>query len=292
MPDFLVFTAIIPKLFCSKIILDLHDPMPELYMSKYHVQENNMTVRLLKYLENQSVNFSDFILTANPYFQKLFLARNPELKEKIAVILNCPDPKIFHSQRYVQNSKYFTLLYMGTIDERFNLELVIEALNILKKKISHLKFIVIPKIDNEGPYFRKLKEKISQYHLESQVIISHPLPLEKIAIKLKQADIGIVLAKNGQFTESIMPVKLLEFIAMEIPVIATKTKILVQYFSDKMLYFLRENSPEEISQVIYSFYKNKRLRMSLSKNAKIFLKKYNWKNEEIKYQKLIDYLIN
>ena len=30
MPDFLVFSALIPKLLGAKVVLDLHDPMPEL----------------------------------------------------------------------------------------------------------------------------------------------------------------------------------------------------------------------------------------------------------------------
>ena len=30
MPDVLVFSALVPKAFGAKVILDLHDPMPEL----------------------------------------------------------------------------------------------------------------------------------------------------------------------------------------------------------------------------------------------------------------------
>lgn len=35
MPDFLIFAALVPRLLGAKLILDIHDPMPELYMSKY-----------------------------------------------------------------------------------------------------------------------------------------------------------------------------------------------------------------------------------------------------------------
>jgi len=37
LPDFLVFVALIPKLFGAKVILDMHDPMPELYAAKFGV---------------------------------------------------------------------------------------------------------------------------------------------------------------------------------------------------------------------------------------------------------------
>ncbi len=36
MPDALVFAAVIPRLCGAKVILDIHDPMPETYGSKFH----------------------------------------------------------------------------------------------------------------------------------------------------------------------------------------------------------------------------------------------------------------
>src|SRR5215472_5321567 len=40
MPDFLVFSTIIPRLFGTKIILDIHDPMPNTFASKFKGHEN------------------------------------------------------------------------------------------------------------------------------------------------------------------------------------------------------------------------------------------------------------
>ncbi len=318
MPDVLVFAAVVPKIFRSKVILDLHDPMPELYMSKYHVQERNLIVKSLKYLEKKSMHFSDIILTANPFFKRIFIKRNPEINNKIHIILNCPDPKIFHTQPITYNLQHSTcnlqnfdfaqgksaalqlrsgkahnlqelnLMYMGTIDERFNLSLVIDAVNLLKEKIPHLRFVIIPKIEQEGRYFQALKQKILYYKLKNLVIIKRPLPLEIIAKELRHADVGIVLAKKGRFTESIMPVKLLEFIAMGVPVIATRTKILSDYFTDKMLYFLKENTPKELSNALFTLYKNKKQRQKYARNAKNFLSKYNWQKEEAKYLALFN----
>jgi Glycosyl transferase 4-like domain len=41
MPDFLVFSALVPRLRGAKILLDLHDPMPELYCGIYAAQEKH-----------------------------------------------------------------------------------------------------------------------------------------------------------------------------------------------------------------------------------------------------------
>ncbi len=37
MPDFIVFAALIPKIFGAKVILDVHDTMPEFYATKFNI---------------------------------------------------------------------------------------------------------------------------------------------------------------------------------------------------------------------------------------------------------------
>ena len=44
MPDVLVFGAIVPKLLGAKIILDLHDPMPELMQTIFKLPEDSFSV--------------------------------------------------------------------------------------------------------------------------------------------------------------------------------------------------------------------------------------------------------
>src|SRR5262245_27129155 len=47
MPDVLVFSALVPKALGAKVVLDLHDPMPELMMTIFGLQTTSATVRLL-----------------------------------------------------------------------------------------------------------------------------------------------------------------------------------------------------------------------------------------------------
>ena len=48
MPDVLVFSALVPKALGAKIILDLHDPMPELMQTIFGLEESSFGVRFLK----------------------------------------------------------------------------------------------------------------------------------------------------------------------------------------------------------------------------------------------------
>lgn len=290
MPDILVFTTAVPRLLGAKILLDMHDPMPELYMSKYHTGEYNPVVRILKYLESASFKFANHIITANESFKSIFLRRNIMDQNKIDIILNCPDPRIFHSQPTTHNSQLFTLFYMGTVEERFGLDIVLDAISEIIKQIPNFKFIVVPKLINEGVYFQSFRNRIYNSELSEYVMIESPKTLEEIAEMLKRADVGIVLAKNGVFTENIFPVKLLEFVQMNIPIIATKTKVLSQYFNDEQIYFLKRNTPGEFAAAVLNLYKNKKRRQSYAQKAKRYLNEYNWQKEEKKYLDIIDSL--
>ena len=47
-PDFLVFSAWLPKLAGAKIILDIHDILPEFFANKFRKPEGSVYVKLLK----------------------------------------------------------------------------------------------------------------------------------------------------------------------------------------------------------------------------------------------------
>ena len=62
-PDFLVFSALVPKLFGAKVVFDMHEVMPELFISIYELPEKHPLVRLLVFLEKLSVSFANEVKT-------------------------------------------------------------------------------------------------------------------------------------------------------------------------------------------------------------------------------------
>ena len=55
MPDILVLSSLVPKALGAKVILDQHDPMPELMMTIFDLNETSRSVRLLRWLEKWSI---------------------------------------------------------------------------------------------------------------------------------------------------------------------------------------------------------------------------------------------
>jgi glycosyltransferase involved in cell wall biosynthesis len=94
MPDVLVFSALIPKLLGAKVVLDLHDPMPELMMTIFRLKPGSLAVRSLRRLERWSIAFADVVFTVNVACKKIFASRGCPAT-KIHVVMNSPDEEIF-----------------------------------------------------------------------------------------------------------------------------------------------------------------------------------------------------
>src|SRR5947199_5239554 len=126
MPDVLVFSAIVPKLLGAKIILDLHDPLPELMQTIFRLPEDSLSVRILKRLEKWSIRFADLVLTVNLACKKIYSSRSCE-SGKIKVVINSPDDEVFgfrsaavpgRNGRNGDDSKPFVILYHGSLVRR------------------------------------------------------------------------------------------------------------------------------------------------------------------------------
>ncbi len=104
MPDFLVFAAWLPKLTGAKIILDIHDIMPEFYASKFKKGENAFGIKVLKRIERASARFADHVIISNHLWLKPFVSRSaPE--RKCSVFINHVNQTIFYRRPRARNGR-------------------------------------------------------------------------------------------------------------------------------------------------------------------------------------------
>jgi hypothetical protein len=90
MPEILVLSGLIPKVLGAKIILDMHDPMPELMGTTLDRGEDTFAVRLLLKLERWSMAQADSVITTNVAFQRTFASRSCDAT-KLRIVMNSPN---------------------------------------------------------------------------------------------------------------------------------------------------------------------------------------------------------
>ena len=165
MPNFIVFTALLPKIAGKKIILDEHDPSPEIFISIADKTESSFLFKLAALEEKISTWFVNQIITTNQAFKTVFISRGcPE--DKITIVMNSPQTNIFDSvkssfpEQKTDSSNKFRIMYNGTIIKRHGLDILIDSVNILKDKIPDIELNIfgagefLPEILKKIKFFR------------------------------------------------------------------------------------------------------------------------------------------
>jgi glycosyltransferase involved in cell wall biosynthesis len=289
MPDFMVFTAILPKLLGAKILLDVHDLMPELYQSKFGFNEAHLLIRFITWMERLSIGFANRAIAVHkPHLEALCRHGNPP--QKFVVLQNLADMKIFirETDRQTRSESGFELIYHGTVSERHGLEVAVRAVSALQGKIEGLRLSVI----GDGDYISHLADLVKELGLRDVVQISKGMvPLDELACQIKSADVGIVPILYDDFTKYMLPVKLLEYVAIGKAVICSRTETIESYFDDSMVQFFSPGSVTELAESILLLYRNPARRRDLIANSDKFNVIYSWEQQKLAYYALIDGLL-
>ncbi|HXC35594.1 MAG TPA: glycosyltransferase, partial [Candidatus Acidoferrales bacterium] len=148
MPDVLVFSALAPKILGAKIILDLHDPMPELMITIFKLSAQSRGVRVLKLLEKWSTRFANLVLTVNEASKRIYASRSCS-PGKVHIVMNSPDEQIFRFEPVASrksemqgSNRPFTVMYHGSIFARNGLDLAVDALEMARRSVPNARLII------------------------------------------------------------------------------------------------------------------------------------------------------
>lgn len=274
LPDFLVFCSIIPKLLGASIILDLHDLMPEFYEGRFG-QTDSFVAKLVRIQERWACRFADHVITVSEPWQQALIQRGvPE--KKCSVVMNVADETIFHpseqERTFTKINGSFRLIYHGTFVKRYGLDLAIQAVDKVRTEIPNIHLSLV----GWGEFLPQMKEMISHLGLETYVEIDDLHLAEELPEIIQACDLGIVPYCNDIFTDGLVPTKLLEYAAMEIPAIAARTTAIQSYFADSNVEFFRPGDVQDLANCICRLYKDPDRLKELACRSKNFKCKYNW----------------
>ena len=286
MPDVLVFSALVPKALGAKIILDLHDPMPELMMSIYDLRAENHFVRWLKRLEKLSVSFAHLILTPNKAFQELFISRGCP-SEKIQIIMNSPESDIFNPSKYesltrtsANGEKPFKIMYHGLIAERHGLDTALEAIARLQPIIPRLEFHIF---GDHTPYMNKIDSQVRELRLRSCVHYHRYQPQIEIAKSIRSIDLGIIPNRRSPFTELNMPTRIFEYLAMGKPVVVPNTRGIRDYFGTESAFFFEPGDPQSLGDAILDVYRSPQKADSILTGGRSIYEAHRWELHRVQF---------
>jgi glycosyltransferase involved in cell wall biosynthesis len=288
MPDFLVFCTLIPKLMGAKILLDIHDPMPNTFASKFKSGDKGFFFKLLLWQEKLSAWYSDRVLTVHDPVKDLVLVKHGLPPDSIQVIANFADDQIFTLNPDYQADGKLRLIFHGTILERYGLRTLVQALAQVRNKDK-----MFVKIIGEGDFSNELKGLIDSAGLNGFVHFDNRFyPLHDIPRIISDANIGLVPLEISSITNYALPLKMLEYISLGLPVITVRNAAISYYFGESDCFYYQPGDPESLRAVLDRVAEDPALLMQYHQKAVSIREKFCWSNEKRKYISLLRELSN
>lgn len=290
MPNFLIFGALPIRVFGVRILLDLHDTMPEIQKTRTKGDPSPWLIRGLFFEEWLCMKLASYVITSE-HTKRDRLIENGLTRTKSSVILNLANPALFPEfplpERPTAPGAPFRIVYHGTLTWRLGVDTVIRAVGIAREKVPNLRY----EITGDGEQRDALIQLTKELGLESCVKFSDGfVPVEALADRLRGADLGVLASRLTSATDLMLPVKLLEYIRLGIPCAAAPTKTIRYYFTEESVRFAPPDDPQGVADVIVALAADPSARLNMARAARRFYDKHNYEAQRKTYTHIINEL--
>jgi glycosyltransferase involved in cell wall biosynthesis len=282
MPDILVLSALIPKLFGAKVVLDLHDPMPELMTTIFGHDPDSRSVRLIKGLEKWSLARANLVITVNIACKRIFGSRSCS-PEKIGVVMNSPAEEIFpfreprsYGVTKQDSTKRFVIMYHGSLVERNGVDLVVEALARVRESIPAAELRIY---GNKTAFLERVMGQVHSKGLQNNVRYLGGKRLEDLVGEIEDCDVGVIPNQRNAFTDINTPTRIFEYLALGKPVIAPRTLGIQDYFGPESLVFFESGNADDLAQQIKYVYSHRDKAIEIAERGQQVYLAHTWSQE-------------
>jgi glycosyltransferase involved in cell wall biosynthesis len=277
LPDFLVICAILPKVQRIPVVLDLHDLMPEFFAGRFGPGRMPIVARLVRVQERLSCRFADHIITVSEHWRRALLQRGvPEYK--CSVVMNVADERLFTrrpepTMPASRSDPTFRLIYHGTVTMRYGLDLAVRAVGLLRGEIPGIHLTILGRGD-AMPALVELRDRLglrAHVELRDELLLADELPTF-----IAGADLGVVPYRNDVFTDGLLPTKLMEYAAIGLPCVASRTTTIEAYFADAMVELAEPDDVDDLARAIRELHAEPQRLAALANRSVHFTERHSW----------------
>lgn len=285
-PDFLVFAAISAKLQHVPILLDIHDLLPEFYASKFKISPQTLRFRLLTLVERCSASFATHVIVANHLWCDRLAARSSS-PGKCSVVRNRPDLSIFNGARDQPRTEAsrFLFTYPGSLNWHQGLDIAIRAFASIATQIPDADFHIY----GEGSAKPSLIHLAQQLGMAERILFHSVLPSREIARVMAATDLAIEPKRSSSaFGNEALSTKILEFMSLGVPVIASRTTIHAFYYDDSIIQYYDADDEGALAHQMLRLKNDPALRSRIAENASRYVLENTWDACKQEYLDLVD----
>ncbi len=277
LPDFQVLCALPEKLLGAKVVLDLHEAMPEILAARLDLPMEAPIVRIARFLEVASARYADSVIVVSSIRSDLMISRGLEPR-KLVVVRNSPDLHeileedcdSIREQEGLQGR--WTLVQAGGLNPERDLVTLVRAAGLLST-IHPTSLLLFGKGD--AAYLQSLRQVAREEVPNLDFRIRGWLPQEAVTSYLRISDVGVVTYRKNQLTLFAAPNKVYEYVAVGRPLVLPDLPALRSEWRDAAVFY-EPGDASDLAEKIRAVIERPDLRAAINAQADAYYRERRW----------------
>jgi glycosyltransferase involved in cell wall biosynthesis len=287
MPDFLVFAALVPKLFGARVIAYMNEPTPELFETLYGATPRFR--RLLERIEQRVLKFADHAITVTEQLKQRYVERGAD-GSRISVVLNAPDPAADLAGWTPPENGHtadFVVMTHGSIEDRYGQDTIIEAAALLREELPNLRVVFTGRGSQEDEVLRLIHERGVEDIVRFEGFVSR----EYLNDLLHTADAGIVAQKASPYSHLVHTYKMVDYWIFGRPVIASRLDATAATYDDSVIEYFRPDDAADLARAIRRLHDDPARGEELARNGRRAQEQFGWAVQQRTFLAVYDALL-
>ena len=275
--DLAVFTAIVPRLRGSRVVLNMLEMNPELAATRLRAGPGHPLVRLLRLCERLATGWADCVVTVSGTWRRLLIERGAD-PDRIVVVPNTQRVPALRSRRAAARSPI--LVSHGVQIERYGLQTAIQVLPRLLEHWPDLRLELI----GGGEYQPELRRLADRLGVGGQVDFLGFIPSWQEALgRVSRATIGLVPVLDDGYGHLILPTRLVDYAALGIPAVCSRLPAMREYFPEDAVSYFEPGDGAELAARVLELLRNPGLARKQAQKAAAALTPIGWEHVSDRY---------
>jgi glycosyltransferase involved in cell wall biosynthesis len=146
-------------------------------------------------------------------------------------------------------------------------------------------------IYGRGAEADNLRKLAGELGLAERVRFTETVNITEVAPIIENADLGVVPKRTDGFGNEAFSTKVLEFMALGVPVVVSDSAVDRYYFNDQVVTFFKGNDEADLAERLLEMIQNTAKREARVKRADDFVRTFDWDLRKSEYLGFADTLV-
>ena len=229
--------------------------------------------KIEKIVNGKTLRNADYVLVANEETKNIVEKEYDVKPENMFIIPNGVDLSLFKKSEKRNQRK---IIFTGAMYHHRGLDILLNSIPKIVKQFPDVKFVLI----GSGTEMENLKQIVQEKKIESNIEFKGWIDRKNIPENIQDAVLGIGPLRLTEVTKGALPIKVLEYMASSLPIIAKKGTLPREILIDNENGFFIENS-DELAEKIMILLDDEKMINSMGQKSFEMVQQFSW-NDVVK----------